>query len=68
MNLGLRLLVTPMLYIFTATSFAHPGQHLHTGAPEAAWHALIGWEFALAACVIGSAWLIVRRLHTLRIK
>ena len=66
MNIGLRLLVSPMLYIFTATSFAHPGPHTHVGVPEAAWHAFIGWEFVLAGCVIGAAWFIIRRLRTTR--
>ena len=68
MNLGLRLLVTPMLYIFTAASFAHPGPHLHAGVPEAAWHAFIGWEFALAAGVAGSVGWVIRRLHATRTK
>lgn len=66
MNLGLRLLVVPMLYIFTATAFAHPGPHTHVGVPEAAWHAFIGWEFALAACVAGAAGLVIFRLLTTR--
>ena len=66
MNIGLRLSIGFMLYIFTATSFAHPGPHTHVGVPEATWHAFIGWEFALAAGVTGAAWFIIRRLRTTR--
>ena len=63
MNIRLRLLVTLPLYIFTASTFAHPGPHAHAGAADDAWHAFFGWEFWLAACAIALLGYLIHRLH-----
>ncbi|MBI3776945.1 MAG: hypothetical protein HY273_15610 [Gammaproteobacteria bacterium] len=68
MNIRLRLLATAMLYIFTASAFAHPGPHSHIGVSEVTWHAFFGWEFWLAMCVIGVAWYVNHRLRNARIQ
>jgi len=66
MNIRLRLFVTPLLYIFAASAFAHPGPHSHVGVAEGAWHAFFGWEFWLVTCAIGGAWFVIRRLRNTR--
>ena len=66
MNIRFRILVGAMIYIFTAAAFAHPGPHSHAGVTEGAWHAFIGWEFWVAALLVGSAWFVVRRLRNTR--
>lgn len=66
MNVRFHLLATSLLYIFTTEAFAHPGPHSHSGVTEGAWHALIGWEFALALMVIGAVWFVVRRARITR--
>jgi len=66
MNIRLSCLVSALLYIFTTAAFAHPGPHSHVGVDEDAWHAFFGWEFWLAACAVGGAWLVIRRLRNTR--
>ena len=66
MNGRFHLLVSSMLYIFTTGAFAHPGPHSHSGVAEGAWHAFIGWEFALVLMIVGAAWFVVRRARIVR--
>ncbi len=66
MNIRLHLLAPSLFYIATTAAFAHPGPHSHVGLPEGAWHAFFGWEFALAVCVIGVVWRVIRRLRNTR--
>ena len=68
MNIRLRLLVSPVLYIFSSPIFAHPGPHVHFDVPDGAWHAFIGWEFALALIVIGAVLFLMRHLRNTRTK